>query len=213
MFPSAQRSIACISNFDAAAVEEDHALASAQVFASTNGKILGPSSSSAAGFLPSLNGFSSICDAKTKSHGSVDNFVLQLPAAYLSGTELTLFKGLVTSMNSSANSGKVKIFDTSSKSVDKCNFRLGVVNMVNESIALKMWVLSFKFGTQDVTFRRRHQAMTPNEAHYAQVHVRQAVKDKLGANRPQSRTSGSDLRRVAPTIKRRIYPVPARICG
>jgi hypothetical protein len=37
--PIAQRSIAFINNFDVAAVEEDRALASAQVFASTNGKV------------------------------------------------------------------------------------------------------------------------------------------------------------------------------
>jgi S-adenosylmethionine:diacylglycerol 3-amino-3-carboxypropyl transferase len=69
--------------------------------------------------------FSNISDAK--SHGSVDALVLKLAASYLSGTELTLFKELVASMNNSANSGAVKIFDTSSKSVGKCNFQLGVV--------------------------------------------------------------------------------------
>jgi hypothetical protein len=65
-----------------------------------------------------------ISDAK--SYASVDKLVLKLAAAYLTGAELTLFTNLANSMNNSANSGAVKIFDTSSKNIDKCNFQLGV---------------------------------------------------------------------------------------
>ncbi len=69
------------------------------------------------------------------SYLTVDNLLLKLAEAYLSGAELALFTTMINSLKEAKNQGAVTLFDSSSKSFSKANFQLGVAAYVYVSFA------------------------------------------------------------------------------
>ena len=68
--------------------------------------------------------FSYLSDANT--YFSVDNLLLKLAAAYLTGAELVLFTTMIESLKQAKNESATKLFDSSSKAFKKANFQVGV---------------------------------------------------------------------------------------
>lgn len=62
------------------------------------------------------------------SYFSVDNLLLKLAAAYLTGGELELFKTMINSLKDTKNAMATKIFDSSAKDFKKANFQCGVAS-------------------------------------------------------------------------------------
>ncbi|KAJ6563995.1 hypothetical protein B0H19DRAFT_1285126 [Mycena capillaripes] len=126
-----------------------------------------------------------------KRYGSVDELLIHLATAYLSGVDLELFKAMIQEMKDSQNAAAVKIFDTASKKEASCNFQLGNAKPgANNTTTLVMGyfaytasqdikeVLFLNFGDQEVTFKHGHQVLTFDQEAYNQV--RATVTDKLG---------------------------------
>ncbi|RDX44689.1 hypothetical protein OH76DRAFT_1559509 [Lentinus brumalis] len=126
------------------------------------------------------------------SYLTVDNLLLKLAEAYLSGAELALFTTMINSLKEAKNQGAVTLFDSSSKSFSKANFQLGVAANTAGNAMFKIGayyygaeqnidrVLFFTFGSQKVEFYAGNQTMLLNNEVYSQV--RKEVLQKLGAN-------------------------------
>lgn len=59
---------------------------------------------------------------------SVDNLLLKLAAAYLTGSELVLFQTMIDGLKQGKNNAATKLFDSSSKSFNKANFQVGIAS-------------------------------------------------------------------------------------
>ena len=73
-----------------------------------------------------INSFAYLSDAN--SYLTVDNLLLQLAAAYLTGGELALFNTMIDSLKKAKNEAATKLFDSSSKAFKKANFQVGVAS-------------------------------------------------------------------------------------
>ncbi|RDX44724.1 hypothetical protein OH76DRAFT_1421205 [Lentinus brumalis] len=134
--------------------------------------------------------FAHLSDAN--SYLTVDNLLLKLAAAYLSGGELALFTTMIDSLKQAKNEAATKLFDSSSKSFNKANFQVGVASNGQGNAMFKIGayyygaeqnidkVLFFTFGSQKVEFYAGNQTMLLNNEVYSQV--RQEILTKLGAN-------------------------------
>ncbi|KAI0706866.1 hypothetical protein C8T65DRAFT_220048 [Cerioporus squamosus] len=126
------------------------------------------------------------------SYFSVDNLLLKLAGAYLTGGELELFTTMIQSLKDAKNEAATKLFDSSSKAFNKANFQVGVASNAQGNAMFKIGVytysasqnidkvLFFTFGSQKVEFFAGNQSMVLNDEVYSKV--RQAVLDKLGKN-------------------------------
>ncbi|RDX51547.1 hypothetical protein OH76DRAFT_301409 [Lentinus brumalis] len=134
--------------------------------------------------------FAHLTDAN--SYLTVDNLLLKLAAAYLSGGELDLFKSMLDSLKDAKNEAATKLFDSSAKAFNKANFQLGVASNAQGNAMFKIGsyyygaqqnidkVLFFTFGSQKVEFYAGNQTMLLNDDVYSQV--RASVLQKLGSN-------------------------------
>ncbi|TFK81631.1 hypothetical protein K466DRAFT_666998 [Polyporus arcularius HHB13444] len=134
--------------------------------------------------------FARMSDAN--SYLTVDNLLLKLAEAYLSGAELALFTTMINSLKDAKNQGAVTLFDSSSKSFSKANFQLGVAADTQGNAMFKIGayyygaqqnidrVLFFTFGSQKVEFYAGNQTMLLVNQVYSQV--RKEIVAKLGAN-------------------------------
>ncbi|KAI0706887.1 hypothetical protein C8T65DRAFT_220438 [Cerioporus squamosus] len=134
--------------------------------------------------------FAHLSDAN--SYLSVDNLLLKLAAAYLSGGELALFSTMIDSLKQAKNEAATKLFDSSSKSFNKANFQVGVASNAQGNAMFKIGayyygaeqnidkVLFFTFGSQKVEFYAGNQTMLLNNDVYSQV--RASILEKLGQN-------------------------------
>ncbi|RDX44731.1 hypothetical protein OH76DRAFT_1559541 [Lentinus brumalis] len=134
--------------------------------------------------------FAHLTDAN--SYLTVDNLLLKLAAAYLSGGELDLFKTMLDSLKDAKNEAATKLFDSSAKAFNKANFQLGVASNAQGNALFKIGsyyygaqqnidkVLFFTFGSQKVEFYAGNQTMLLNDDVYSQVRV--SVLQKLGSN-------------------------------
>ncbi len=73
----------------------------------------------------------------------MDNLLLKLAAAYLSGGELDLFKSMLDSLKDAKNEAATKLFDSSAKAFNKANFQLGVASYVVAAMCMiRIWSLT-----------------------------------------------------------------------
>ncbi|TFK78950.1 hypothetical protein K466DRAFT_668278 [Polyporus arcularius HHB13444] len=139
-----------------------------------------------------VQGFDFAYLSDANSYLSVDNLLLKLAAAYLTGGELALFTTMIDSLKQAKNEAATKLFDSSSKSFNKANFQVGVASNAQGNAMFKIGayyygaeqnidkVLFFTFGSQKIEFYAGNQTMLLNNDVYGQV--RASVLEKLGSN-------------------------------
>ncbi|KAI0331727.1 hypothetical protein GY45DRAFT_1369713 [Cubamyces sp. BRFM 1775] len=135
-------------------------------------------------------GLSSQSDAK--SYGSVDKLLLTLAESFLTAAEFSLFQTMIEALKDDKNNRQSNIFDSQSKSFNDANFQLGVASNGQGNARFKIGVYTYNasekiehvlfhtFGNQSVSFYSGSQDMLLNDDVYSEV--REAVRDKLGAN-------------------------------